>query len=46
MTQKWDERNYTVGYTKNGRMGIAWLKPRIWILRGIRKGYERGGGPC
>jgi hypothetical protein len=35
-------RMYSMEFKQDGR-GIAWFKPGIWKLRGMRKGLEKGG---
>jgi hypothetical protein len=37
---EWVREAYTVCCTRNEGTGFAWLK--IWKLRGLRKGFEKG----
>jgi hypothetical protein len=39
------KESYIYECTRKERMGIIWLKARIWKVRGIGKGFERGRCP-
>jgi hypothetical protein len=41
MKYKWGKESYIDKCTRKKRMGIIWLKPGIWKLRGIRRGFEK-----
>jgi hypothetical protein len=47
MKLEWGNESYTDKCTRKERMGIRviWMKAGIWILRGIRRGFERGSCP-
>jgi hypothetical protein len=42
---EWGKESYIDKCTRKKRMGIIWLKARIWTLRWIRRGFERGRCP-
>jgi hypothetical protein len=42
----WDREEYVMCYSRNDRMGIAWIGAGIWKLRGIRNGLQIGRCHC
>jgi hypothetical protein len=43
--EEWGKESYVDERTREERIGIIWLKARMWKLRGISRGCDRGSAP-